>query len=299
MATQPILVTSRANARVKQLRAAFTGNARLSGGLVAIEGENLLREALASGLPLKSIFLSERVEPLAWLPRGVELLVLADEVFASAVATQHPQGIAALLVPPVWTIESAFPANPPQNTAPLLLVAAGLQDPGNLGTLIRSAEAFGATAVLTTPGTVSEWNQKSLRASAGSVFRIPVVHVGAEQLIALKSRGVRLLAAVAPNSAVSFYSPLDCKSECKATRNGHAVLSVIGTDLACACALMIGNEGAGLSAELLSLADARIAIPTPGRVESLNAAVAGSLLLYEASRQRTSDLEPRTSTLHA
>ena len=113
MTTQPILVTSRANARVKQLRAAFAGHARLSGGLVAIEGENLLREALASGLPLKTIFLSERVAPPAWLPRGVELLLLADDVFASAVDTQHPQGIAALLVPPVWTIESAFPANLP------------------------------------------------------------------------------------------------------------------------------------------------------------------------------------------
>ena len=72
MTTQPILVTSRANARVKQLRAAFAGHARLSGGLVAIEGENLLREALDSGLPLKTIFLSERVAPPAWLPRGVE-----------------------------------------------------------------------------------------------------------------------------------------------------------------------------------------------------------------------------------
>ena len=264
MTTQPILVTSRANARVKQLRAAFAGHARLSGGLVAIEGENLLREALDSGLPLKTIFLSERVAPPAWLPRGVELLVLAEEVFASAVDTQHPQGIAALLVPPVWKIESALPAN---DHAALLLVAAGLQDPGNLGTLIRSAEAFGATAVLTTAGTVSEWNQKAVRASAGSVFRVPVVAITAEELIALKSRGVRLLAAVAPNA--------DSGSE-----------SAADAGLTNACALMIGNEGAGLGEEWLALADARISIPTPGRVESLNAAVAGSLLLYEASRQR-------------
>jgi TrmH family RNA methyltransferase len=264
MTTQPILVTSRANARVKQLRAAFAGHARLSGGLVAIEGENLLREALDSGLPLKTIFLSERVAPPAWLPRGVELLVLAEEVFASAVDTQHPQGIAALLVPPVWKIESALPAN---DNAALLLVAAGLQDPGNLGTLIRSAEAFGATAVLTTAGTVSEWNQKAVRASAGSVFRVPVVAITAEELIALKSRGVRLLAAVAPNA--------DSGSE-----------SAADAGLTNACALMIGNEGAGLGEEWLALADARISIPTPGRVESLNAAVAGSLLLYEASRQR-------------
>jgi TrmH family RNA methyltransferase len=283
MTTQAILVTSRANARVKQLRAAFAGHARLSGGLVAIEGENLLREALDSGLPLKTIFLSERVAPPAWLPRGVELLVLAEEVFASAVATQHPQGIAALLVPPVWKMESALPAN---DNAALLLVAAGLQDPGNLGTLIRSAEAFGATAVLTTAGTVSEWNQKALRASAGSVFRVPVVAITAEELIALKSRGVRLLAAVAPNSETDSNSPIDSKANSEATRKARVVLPATETDLACACALMIGNEGAGLGDEFLALADARITIPTPGRVESLNAAVAGSLLLYEAARQR-------------
>jgi TrmH family RNA methyltransferase len=258
------LVTSRANPRVKQLRAAFAGHARLSGGLVAIEGENLLREALRCGLPLKTIFLSERIDPPTWLPRGVELLTLPHDVFASAVDTQHPQGIAALLIPPTWQIEDAFRSD----AAPLLLIAAGLQDPGNLGTLIRSAEAFGATAVLTTPGTVNEWNQKALRASAGSVFRVPVVPIAVDQLAALKPRGLRLLATVADD-------PLN-----------PSALPVAQADLHQPCALMIGNEGAGLSAEFLALADARITIPMPGRVESLNAAVAGSLLLYEASRQR-------------
>jgi TrmH family RNA methyltransferase len=286
MTAPPILVTSRANARVKQLRAAFAGHARLSGGLVAIEGENLLREALGSGLPLKTIFLSERVAPPAWLPRGVELLVLSEEVFASAVDTQHPQGIAALLVPPIWKMESVLPAKRAGDKAPLLLVVAELQDPGNLGTLVRSAEAFGATAVLTTAGTVSEWNQKALRASAGSVFRVPVAETNAEQLIALKSQGVRLFAAVAPGSEADFEA---------------AAESVCDADLTNPCALMIGNEGAGLGEEWLALADARITIPTPGRVESLNAAVAGSLLLYEASRQRavsiSSNREPRTSNL--
>ena len=277
MNTQPVLVTSRTNSRVKQLRAAFAGHARLSGGLVAIEGENLLREALDSGLPLKTIFLSERVAPPAWLPRGVELLVLAEEVFNSAVDTQHPQGIAALLVPPVWKLESVMQAKRDDGRVPVLLVAASLQDPGNLGTLIRSSEAFGANAVLTTAGTVSEWNQKALRASAGSVFRVPVVQVAAEHLVALKPQGIRVLAAVAPDSDSD---------------------SVFETDLTTACVIMIGNEGAGLPSDLLALADGHITIPMPGRVESLNAAVAGSLLLYEASRQRTSNLEPRTSNLH-
>lgn len=271
MPAPPTLVTSRANPRVKQLRAAFAGHARLSGGLVAIEGEHLLQEALRSGLPFKTIFLNERVDPPAWLPRGVELLYLPEEVFASAVDTRSPQGIAALLVPPTWDLESAFPTNLPAKHAPLLLIAAGLQDPGNLGTLIRSSEAFGATAVLTTSGTVSEWNQKALRASAGSVFRVPVVAVTPAGIFTLKSRGLRLFAAVADSDAPQ----------------GPGAHPLAVADLTQSCALMIGNEGSGLTSELLALADERIAIPTPGPVESLNAAIAGSLLLYEASRQRS------------
>jgi TrmH family RNA methyltransferase len=262
-------ITSRANPRVKQLRAAFAGNARLSGGLVAIEGEHLLQEAVRSGLPLKTIFVTEGLNPPVWLPRGVELMRLPSDVFASAVDTQHPQGIAALLVPPVWDAEFWGRESAPAAAAPLILLAAGLQDPGNLGTLIRSAEAFGATAVLTTRGTVSEWKQKALRASAGSVFRVPVVAVTTEQLVDRQRKGLRLFAAVAPDS-----------------KPDRRAIPVADADLTQPCALMIGNEGAGLPEELLALADARVAIPMPGRIESLNAAVAGSLLLYEASRQR-------------
>jgi TrmH family RNA methyltransferase len=263
------LISSRSNPRVKQLRAAFAGQARLSGGLVAIEGEHLVFEAMRSGLPFKTIFLSERAALPDWLPRSVELIELSDEVFSSVVDTQSPQGIAAMLVPPTWEIESACSSKQGSYASPLLLIAAGLQDPGNLGTLIRSAEAFGATAVLTTPGTVNPWNQKALRASAGSVFRVPVIACAPSDLSFLKQRGLRLFAAIADDPA-------------------HAMsTSLAESDLAQPCALLIGNEGAGLTAELLALADQRISIPTPGPVESLNAAIAGSLLLYEASRQRT------------
>ena len=270
-----VLVTSRANSRVKQLRAAFRGSARLSGGLVAIEGATLLQEALRSGLPVKTVFLSDRIDPPAWLPRGVELLSLAEEVFASVVDTQHPQGIAALLLPPRWELEAAI--NSRGSSASLLLIAAGLQDPGNLGTLIRSAEAFGAAAVLTTSGTVSEWNPKALRASAGSVFRLPVIQVTSADLISLKSHGIRLFAAVAPDSELT--STTDDTQ--------YSLISVADADLTRPCAVMVGNEGAGIPADLLALSDERITIPTPVRIESLNAAVAGSLLLYETSRQRT------------
>jgi len=265
------LITSRDNQRVKQLRAAFSGNARLADGLVAIEGENLIREAIRSSIALHTIFLSEHTPEPSWFPRDTELLLLADSIFTSTVDTQSPQGIAALLSPPQWQLEDVLAD---AHAAPLLVIAAGLQDPGNLGTLIRSAEAFAATAILTTHGTVSPWNQKALRASAGSVFRTPVISIATDDLTTTKSSGIRVLAAVAPD----------------ASSNPSSL-----PDLTQPTALMIGNEGAGLSPELIALADARISIPTPGPVESLNAAIAGSLLLYEASRQRSAS-PPATRT---
>lgn len=254
------VISSRSNNRVKQLRAAFAGHARLSGGMVAIEGDHLLAEALRSGMVLKTVFVTERREIPAIVPRSVEVMRLTDDVFTSVVETQSPQGIAALIVPPVPGIEDILVRNP------LILIAAGLQDPGNLGTLVRSAEAFGATGILTTPGTVSAWNQKALRASVGSIFRMPVVTATLEDIVGLKGRRIRLLAAVGTND--------------------FGVQTTQATDFTNPCAIMIGNEGAGLATEWLELADYRITIPCPGPVESLNAAVAGSLLLYEASRQR-------------
>jgi TrmH family RNA methyltransferase len=251
------VISSRANARVKQLRAAFAGHSRLSGGMVAIEGEHLLEEALRSGMVLKTVFVREGRGVPEIVPRRVEVLRLTEDVFASVVETQSPQGVAALLVPPVRELEDVM------HGVPLILIAAGLQDPGNLGTLVRSAEAFGATGVLTTAGTVSAWNQKALRASVGSVFRVPVVSVGPAEVAGLKAKGVRLLAAVGEGGDV--------------LKDG---------DFAGACGLLIGNEGAGLSVEWLEMADVRVTIPCPGPVESLNAAIAGSLLLYEASRHR-------------
>jgi len=251
------VVTSRANARVKQLRAAFAGQARLASGLIAIEGEHLLEEAVKSQQALKTVFVSERRAVPDFVPRGVEVVRLANDVFQSCVETQTPQGIAALLVPPVGTVEEMLRGNP------LILIAVGLQDPGNLGTLVRSAEAFGATGVMTTPGTVSVWNQKAMRASAGSVFRVPVASADAAGMEVLEQQGVRLLAALKDDASaideVSLTGPI---------------------------AFLIGNEGAGLSEDWIRMADERVTIPCPGWVESLNAAVAGSLLLYEASRQR-------------
>jgi TrmH family RNA methyltransferase len=257
------VVTSRTNPRVKQLRAAFAGQARLASGLIAIEGEHLLEEAVKSAQALKTIFVSERRAVPEFVPRGIEVIRLANDVFQSCVETQTPQGIAALLVPPVSTVEDMLPGTP------LILIAVALQDPGNLGTLIRSAEAFGATGILTTPGTVSAWNQKTLRASAGSVFRMPLAAATPEALERLEQAGVKLLAALKDDAR--------CIDE----------PALAGT-LQGPVALLIGNEGAGLSEDWVRMADERVTIPCPGWVESLNAAVAGSILLWEVSRRRRS-----------
>ena len=182
------------------------------------------------------------------------------EVFSSAVVTESPQGIAALVEPKNFCLEDILCAE-----SPLIVVAAGLQDPGNLGTLIRSAEAFGACGVITLPGTVNPWNPKTLRASSGSAFRLPVIAATPDEVfVTLRHSEVRVLAAIA-----------DTSSEASKT------------DLTRPSALLIGNEGSGLSADLLSKADGKVSIPCPGPVESLNAAVAASILLYEASRQRS------------
>ncbi len=146
-----------------------------------------------------------------------------------------------------------------------MVIAAGLQDPGNLGTLVRSAEAFGATGMILLPGTVSLWNAKTLRASSGSAFRLPVVALAADEAFAaLRAQGVRIFAAVA--------------------RDGDSEADLRGPS-----ALLVGNEGSGLPEAWIAQADARVTIPLPGAVESLNAAIAGSVLLYEAMRQRQAE----------
>ncbi len=227
--------------------------------LLAIEGVHLVEEVLRSGLTLEALFLREdTVGRIAEFP-AKEIYIVENEIFNQGCATEAPQGVAALVKKPVASLDRLLRA-----ARPLLLILDGLQDPGNLGTILRSAEAFSATGVLLLPGTVSPWNQKALRASAGSVFRVPLVTLAdPTPLSRLRTLKIPIHAAVA--------------------RDGN---SVSDTSLTGPSGLLIGNEGAGISAPLLALADHRILIPCPGPVESLNAAVAASILLYAASQQR-------------
>jgi TrmH family RNA methyltransferase len=259
----PPTITSRTNARVKTLRAAFNGKSSAPGDLVGIEGENLIGEAVRSGLLLDTVYVREGSE--AVLERhGLTNLqpdnwaLLSADVFASAVDTASPQGIAATLsIPEIEAIE------PEQSGVGVVLVLEDLQDPGNLGTLVRSAEAFLVRQIFITPATVNPWNPKAIRASAGSVFRVPIVRCSMQEVrVWASTLGVKMAAAVAKL---------------------HDATPVMHARLLSPCALMIGNEGAGLSRVALELADERVNIPCA--VESLNAATAGTTLMYEAFRQ--------------
>jgi TrmH family RNA methyltransferase len=260
--SSPRRVESRQNARVKELRAGLSRGMKTAQDHIAVEGLHLVQEAVKSGLRLETVFLQKgREELLLQLPSiNAEILILSEDVFSSAAMTEHPQGVAALVEAPQFKMQAMFPSAP--GPAPLVVIAAGLQDPGNLGTLVRSAEAFGATGMILLPGTVSLWNGKTLRASSGSAFRLPVVALDAgDAFKALRDHGVRILAAVA--------------------RDGDREADLRGPT-----ALLIGNEGSGLPEAWIAQADARLTIPFTGAVESLNAAIAGSVLLYDAMRQR-------------
>lgn len=261
-------ISSRQNSLVKDLRRAFS-QGELIDGHCAIEGVRVIEEAVRSGLRFRAVFFAESAEPrigklLPQISAHAEVLALPDDVFSSAVATETPQGVAALVRWPAFSLDDVLAAT--EN--PLLLGTMGIQDPGNLGTIIRSADAFGAAAVLLGEKTVSQFNSKVIRASAGSSFRLPTIPVKAAALEELKTRGLRLAAT-----------------------SSHKGKPTDEADLTGGLIVMVGSEGAGVPREYISLADEFIRVPHAERVESLNAAVAASVILYEAQRQRKETTE--------
>ena len=262
-------IEGRHNPLLKQLRQAFARAERTEGGDCAIEGLRIVEEAIRSGLRFNAVFFRESAQNLAerLLPQigaHVESLLLPDKLFDGAVPSETPQGVAALVRLKEFSLDDVFER---LQLGPVIVVA-GLQDPGNLGTILRSAEAFASAGILIAEGTVSPFNSKVIRASAGSIFRLPVVLVkaagGLEKISAkLREHGVRLIATSSHKG-----TPLD-----------QARLT--GTS-----AVFIGSEGSGLPRTVMAQVDELVAIPHAPHVESLNAGVAGSIVLYEAARQR-------------
>lgn len=282
----PAGITSRDNRWLKQFRTAIGGE-RGESDLVGVEGVRLVEAALGSGLRVEALLVGESGERhLARLSRlladGTQILRTSDRLFAGIADTQSPQGIAALVEPRKTTVEALLCGSE------LIVVLAGVQDPGNVGTILRSAEAFGATGAAACAagsiGTADPLGPKALRASAGSALRLPFVQgLPLAGLIAtFKTSGVKTYAAVADQE----------RGDTK--RSGDSsVVRPWEVDWKSPSALLVGNEGAGLPVDAVRAADARVSIPQAATstligVESLNAAMAATVLLYEAMRQRNS-----------
>ena len=306
-ARQPEPVASRENRWLKQFRAALAGESlraprepassrpaaadrESTDEVVGLEGARLVETALRSRTEIIAVLVSDsgtRHLPslAALIPSGARILRTTDRLFAQISGTEAPQGIAALLRPHVATFDDLV------RGTPLIVIMAGLQDPGNVGALIRTAEAFGATGVAACitggAGTANPFGPKALRASAGSALRLPILRgLAAPVLLAqLRIAGVRVYAACPDDVRSDLGRPASCSPP-------REPLAPWDVDWRAPSALLMGNEGAGLPADLVRSADAAVRIPqahaaaAPAPVDSLNVAVAGGVLLYEAARQR-------------
>jgi len=274
------VISSRENRWLKEFRVALRGGLTTESGAVGVEGVRLAEEALSSGCRIEAVLFSEsgrrhhaRLAP--YLDRkeiAFPILYTTDRLFEGIADTEHPQGVAALVEPRKVSFDELLA--PAKASAPLLVVLAGVQDPGNVGTILRTAAAFGATGAVTSAsgqsGTASPFSPKALRASAGAALRLPILAGPALPILLaqLASSNIRTLASSLRDSA------------------DQPALAPWEINWCEPVALLVGNEGAGLPEEVERSADARIRIPMSGGIESLNAAAAAAVLFYEAARQR-------------
>lgn len=254
-------LTSARNQLLKEVRRSLLRGMPTEDGCVVAETFHLLEEALRSECQVHTVLAAQSVRSTVKRHiqnlRDVRLIELPDELFGKLASTESSQGVIALVKLPAWELDHLFRGRS------LVVVLDGVQDPGNAGTIVRAAEAFGATGLLFLKGTVSPFNAKTLRASAGSLFRMPFSS-GLDPALAraaLSQKKLDLYAAVPKSS-----------------------MTTEGADLTRRCAIIVGSEGRGVS-ETLRSAALGLSIPTT-KVESLNAAMAASVLLYEANRQR-------------
>ena len=258
------IITSRHNPLVGRFKAAAAGQ----GEWMLLDGEHLLEEALAAGVQLDVVAADPERVPAAALTRwrrrlGHDRVAAAGARVLEAMSpVRAPGGVVALAARPRADARQILAA-----PDALVVAAVDVQDPGNIGAIVRAAEAGGATGVLTTTGGADPFGWKALRGAMGSAFRLPVARVASIEVVlpAARDAGLQVVAAAGRGQ-----TPLD--SVC-----------LTGPTL-----LLVGSEGRGLSPALAALADAQVSIPMAPAVESLNVAVAAALLVYEARRQRLS-----------
>jgi TrmH family RNA methyltransferase len=259
-------ISSRQNPIVKRFRAVLE---RPSDNML-LEGAHLLEEALTAALPIEIVAMSDTVAASVAAVlggraerAGARLVHVTDTVLAALSPVRQPSGVVAIGRRPGTTLDATLEQAPQ-----MVIILSAVQDPGNVGAIIRAADACGATGIVAAEGTADPFGWKSLRGSMGSAFRVPVatrqpVHAA---VAAARDRGIRVYAAVPRDG-----TPLP---QCQ---------------LAGPCAVLLGGEGGGLAAELVALADDRLTIPMRAPVESLNVATAAALVAYECRRQRTGE----------
>jgi TrmH family RNA methyltransferase len=257
MGPQPI---GKNNPRLGEIRQAFREGCRTADGLLPIEGPNLVSEAQRAGVEIEELFVEVGVQ--APKVPGAMTYLVDGPAFRTLKSTRTSQGIIALVRLRPSSIEEMLLAK-----APLLVVLCGVQDPGNGGTIIRVADAFGASGCVGTEGTVHAYNDKLVRASAGSILRVP--HCWDIKLAVLadrlRSENIRIVGTA-----------------------GEANIAIEDYDWRQPTAVLFGNEGAGLSSNERDLCDTIVGIPHHRHVESLNAGVAAGVTLHEAWKQRRS-----------
>lgn len=256
------MITSVSNNRIKEiLNLKKKAKARRESGLFIIEGTRMAEETPEH--LLKDIYVSEsylKKEIHSKLLSEHPYEIVSDKVFSQLSDTVTPQGILCVVRQPKYTLEDMT-----KGEAPLLLVLENLQDPGNLGTIVRTGEGAGVSGILLTKDAVDIYNPKVVRSTMGAIYRVPFLYMEDIETI---------LKQLQQKNITTYAAHLE-KSECYDSYEYRT-----GT------AFIIGNEGNGLSEKALEKADKRLFIPMCGQVESLNAAVAASLLVYEAARQR-------------
>lgn len=265
------MITSTSNQQMKQISQLLKkSKERKNTKTFVVEGPRMVVEAPVESL--KAVYVAEGFENNA---DNIVLLkelkdkcdqanaiyeVVADNVFKSVSDTQTPQGIMAVVAMPEYSLEQLL-----DDEKTHLLILESIQDPGNLGTMVRTGEGAGVTGIIMNKTTVDLFNPKTIRSTMGSIYRVPfyVTEDLPGTMTVLKEKGITLYAA-------------HLKGE----------NSYDEEDYTKACGFLIGNEGNGLSNEIADLADTYIKIPMEGQVESLNAAISATLLMYEANRQR-------------
>ncbi|HXD73121.1 MAG TPA: RNA methyltransferase [Vicinamibacterales bacterium] len=258
-------ISSRQNPIVNRFKAVARGEAE---GMLLLDGVHLLQDALAAGIEIVNVAIDagavERrdISRLAEVLRGKGLdpIVATAPVMGALSPVRSPTGIVAIARRPERDVAEFY-----KGPAPLVLIATDIQDPGNLGAIVRVAEAGGATSVLAAGASADPFGWKALRGSMGSALRLPVDRVDAADTAIAEARRRR------------------CRIVATVPRDGRSLYDV---DLAGATAVLIGGEGPGLPESLIESADERLTIPMERGVESLNAAATAALIVYEARRQR-------------